>query len=142
MSARNITVIRHSRFVQGVPVKGTTTIRKGEIVYRITATGFAIPADVAAGRTGIGIAAEDVDNSAGADGAKTITVEQGDFLLKNAAANSVAAIHIGGSCYCETAETSTVEGAVGSDSTGKSPVGTVLGLGYSGETGVQVRIES
>lgn len=141
MSTRAIRQIRHSRTLQ-VPVKGTTTIRAGELVFRITATGYCIPLDVAAARTCLGIAEEDADNSAGADGAINVKVRQGDFLVKNAATNSVAAINIGATCYGETAESSTVEGAVGTDATNKSPVGTILGIGYSGETGVQVRIES
>lgn len=141
MSARNITVIRHSRFVT-VPLLANAVVRKGEIVFRVTASGFAKGLDIAAGSTGIGIAYTDADNTGGANGDKSITVEQGDFLLRNAGTNTVVAKDVGGTCYGETAETSTVEGAVGNDSVGKSPVGTVINIGYSGETGVVVRIES
>lgn len=141
MSARNIENIRLSRVVT-VPVKGTTTIRKGEIVFRITATGYCIPMDVAAARTCVGIAMADADNSAGADGDINVQCLQGDFIVKNAATNAVARISVGGTCYGETAESSTVEGAVGTDSTNKSPVGTILDLYTTGETGVKVKIES
>lgn len=141
MSARNIECIRHSRIVT-VPVKGTTSILRGEIIFRITATGYCIPADVAANRTCVGIAMADADNSAGADGAINVECEQGDFILKNAATNAVARINVGATAYCETAETSSVEGAVGTDATAKSPVGTILDIFTTGETGVKVRIES
>lgn len=142
MSARNISCIVATRVIT-LPVKASTTIRQGEIVARITATKLAIPMDVAAGRTGAGVALETVDNSAGSDGDKSVKVLQGVFLLKNAGgSNGIVAGDVGGTAYTETAESSTVEGALGNDSTSKSPMGTILGLGYLGETGVQVRIES
>lgn len=141
MSSRNIECIRPSRIVT-VPVKGTTHIRPGEIVFRITATGYCIPMDVDTGRTCVGIAIEEADNDPGADGAINVKCQQGDFIVKNAGTNTVARINVGATAYGETAETSSVEGAVGTDSTGKSPVGTILDVFTTGETGVKVRIES
>lgn len=143
MSARNITVLRQTRTVT-LPVKASTTIRAGEIVFRITASKVAIPADVAAARTCVGIALATVDNSGGNDGDKTVTCVQGEFLLKNAGgSNGIVAGDVGGTAYVETAESSMVEGALGNDSTNKSPVGPIINaLGYSGETGVVVRIET
>lgn len=138
MALSNVHRVKHTRFLRNLPVKGSTTINQGEIVLCQTADGLCKPGAVVTGSVAKGIAVSTVDNSAGADGAKTIDVEQGVFLLANHATNTFTAadIAMGKTAYAEDANT------VGDDSTGKSVVGPAVGLGWENLEGVQVRIES
>jgi len=70
-----------------IPVKAATVIQDGSIVCVIG--GYAAPAVDGAGNIVMGIADWKVDNSAGANGDKSIRVRQGVFHLDNA--NCVAA---------------------------------------------------
>lgn len=56
------------------PVDGGSILYKGGLVA-LNAAGFAIPAADVAAQPVVGVAAEKVDNSAGADGAKTVRVD-------------------------------------------------------------------
>ena len=81
----------------------------------VNAAGYALPAADAAGLRVMGRAEEQVDNSAGADGAVTVTVLEGRVLsLKNSAVNAVTEADIGGLVYVEDDET--VAGAGGTNS--------------------------
>lgn len=64
-------------YLQSLDVALTTTIYKGSIVMVVEGTGYAVPgADTASGKT-MGVCTEGVDNSAGADGDKTVQVRYG-----------------------------------------------------------------
>ena len=65
-------------------------------------------------------------------------MEQGVFLLSNSGTNTIAIADVGkkGTAYAEGVAT------VGNDSTGKSPVGAIVGLGWQNLAGVQVEIRS
>lgn len=138
MASGDVTRVRHYRYVRSIPVKANAVIRKNDLVLTQDADGFAIPGAVVASCKGIGIAIEDVDNTGGASGAKTIDVEQGVFLLSNHGTNTVAAVDVAkmNNCFAEGVE------AVGNDSVNKSPVGKVVGLGWQNLSGVQVEIKS
>lgn len=138
MASGDVTRVSHLRYVRGIPVKANAVIRKNDIVLTQDADGFAIPGAVVASCKGIGIAIDDVDNTGGASGDKTIDVEQGVFFLSNHGTNTVTNINLAkmNSCYAEGVET------VGNDSVNKSPVGKVVGLGWQNLSGVQVEIRS
>jgi len=137
MATRNITRVKLTRILYKLPLLANAVIKQGEVVLRVTASGFVRQGGVVTSCTGVGIAMADVDNTGGADGAKTVDVEQGEFLLDNVAgANAVAAINLGANVYSEDQNTVTAQSA------NRSPVGPALSLGWTGETGVVVRIES
>lgn len=64
-------------------VAATTVIYKGAMVAR-NAAGYIVPASDTANLTVVGVAMEKVDNSAGANGAKTVNIETGVFEFGNA----------------------------------------------------------
>ena len=100
-------------------VAATTEIFKGAAV-RLDATGFAIPADDAAGGSGVvGVAEEHVDNSAGADGALRVRVRKGVHMFVNN--GNVVQATVGGLVY------SVDDNVVGlvADTTNDHLVGTV-----------------
>lgn len=136
MATRNAKRVRLSRILYNLPVLADAVIKIGEVVLRKTADGLCRQGGVVTGYTGIGIAMQDVDNTGGADGAKTIMVEQGEYLLDNHGTNTVTAANLGASVYSEDQNT------VGNAAANKSPVGPAIGLGWAGEPGVLVRIES
>ena len=138
MATVNVHRVSHTRFLRNLPVKGATSIKRGEIIISQDADGYCKPCTAVGSCKGVGIAVDDVDNSAGADGAKTVDVEQGVFLLENHSTNTFTAADIAlkKTAYGEDYQT------VGDDSTGKSPIGQAVGLGWENLPGVQVRIES
>ena len=100
-------------------VAATTEIFKGAAV-RLDATGFAIPADDAAGGSDIiGVSEEHVDNSAGADGDLRVRVRKGVHLFVNN--GNVVQATVGGLVYSVD---DNVVGLVG-DTTNDHLVGTV-----------------
>lgn len=125
MSA-TIAVLEHSRFVRDLPVKGGENIAKGNLV--MTKTGYAYVGAAGTGFTAMGIAANNADNTSGADGALTVDVEQGVFAIPNSATNVVTAANVA------NAASSYIEGAevVGNDSTGRSAAGEIVGLTSQG----------
>lgn len=80
------------------PVKAATVIFDGSIVALVA--GYAVPAADAAGAKVVGVADFHVDNSAGADGAKSVRVRRGVFKLDNATAgNAIAQAQIGNTVF-------------------------------------------
>ncbi len=134
MAQRNIVARTIKRIIE-VPLMANMVVEPGEIVIRTDATGFCRNT-AAASCTGVGVATEAKDNTGGADGAKTVSVAQGEFLVDNHGTDTCVAKDVGGLCYFKDANT------VGNVAAGASPVGEVLNLGYTGETGVLVNIES
>jgi hypothetical protein len=81
------------------PVKAASKIFAGSIVV-IDATGFAVKGSVATTHKTVGRATEQVDNSAGANGAVNVEVERGVFRFANsAAADLIALADVGADCY-------------------------------------------
>ncbi len=81
------------------PVKAATKIFAGSLVV-IDATGYAAPGSVATTHKVVGRAAEQVDNSAGANGAVSVKVERGCFRFLNSAAGDLIALaDVGADCY-------------------------------------------
>lgn len=75
---------------QVLKMKASTKIYAGSMVSVISGTGYAIPAADTASHVVQGRAEEQVDNSAGADGAKTIAVARGCFRYNNNGSITVA----------------------------------------------------
>lgn len=83
----------------------TTTIEAGKMVA-INGSGYAVEGADASGLVVIGVADEQVDNSAGADGAKRIRVYVGGmFKFNNSANNAVDVADAGRLCFVEDDET-------------------------------------
>ena len=82
-----------------IGVAAATLIYGGSIVC-YNATGFATKGAVATTLKQVGRAEEQVDNTAGANGAKTITVKTGTFRWANSAAGDlIAATEVGSDCF-------------------------------------------
>jgi len=78
------------------PVKGATKLFAGSLVA-VDATGFALPAADAAGLKVVGVASVQVDNTTGADGARSVTVEAP--ILARFAAVSITQAMVGRVMY-------------------------------------------
>lgn len=100
------------------PVAADVVIYQGALVA-LSATGYAKPAVTAVGLTGLGRAAETVDNSAGADGAVNVPVERGVYLWNNA--GDVTLAHVGDPAYAVDDQTVSAS----SDTNTRSQIGTV-----------------
>lgn len=82
------------------PMKGGVRIFVGAIAAIDTATGFATKGATATTLKVVGIAQEQVDNSAGADGALTVPVRRGVWRLANSAgADQITLKDVGGNAY-------------------------------------------
>lgn len=79
-------------------------IYAGALVAR-NASGYATPGAVATTLRFAGRAAEQVDNTGGANGAKNITVEKGVFKFKNYASDLITIADLGNDCYIYDDET-------------------------------------
>lgn len=111
-----------------VPVAAATKIYAGSLVVA-NATGFAAPGSVATTLTYLGRAAETVDNTAGAAGAKTIRVDRKDaYKFANHAADLVVQADLGKTCYIVDDQTvaKTSGGAT------RSAAGKVVGIESDG----------
>jgi hypothetical protein len=86
----------------------------------INSSGFAVKATATTGLNIRGIAEDQVDNTAGANGALSVNVRAGVFRFANSGVNPVTAAHIGATCYAEDDQT------VGSAPAGKSVAGIVV----------------
>lgn len=107
------------------PVGAGQKIFQGAIVM-LSATGFAIKGATATDLKPRGVAQVPVDNSAGADGDKTIAARKGCFRFKNDA--SVVRADIGGSAYVVDDET-----VAKTDGTGtRSALGKIIDVDASG----------
>jgi hypothetical protein len=91
-------------------VAASVHIYEGALVAR-NATGFLVPAADTAGLVIVGRSTEEVDNTAGADGAFSCKVETGVFKYENAAGgNAVVQADVLGSAQAEVADDQTVAG--------------------------------
>lgn len=105
----------------GYPVAAATHIFAGGIVVQ-SAAGFAEPASVADDIVALGVAQAEVDNSAGANGDLTVTVERGVFQFANSAStDEITQADIGAVCYLVDDETV----AKTSDTNARSAAGIV-----------------
>ncbi|MEF3074118.1 hypothetical protein V2P20_03680 [Methylobacter sp. Wu1] len=118
---RNTPQREGDQFVYGVAA--STKIYAGSLVC-VNASGYAVPGSVATTLKVVGRAEEQVDNSAGADGAKTITVRRGTFKFANAGDVTIA--HLETNIYINDDQT------VSSVSTGKSVAGKCVGVDADG----------
>ena len=110
-------------------VKGDTRIFEGSIV--VLEAGLAIPGKKATGLLAAGRAEEFVDNTGGADGAKTVKVRRGVFKWNNDVTNPVTAADVLKDCYVFDDETVTIL------ATDASVAGKVIGLA-DGEVLVEI----
>lgn len=105
-------------------VKGTTKVLKGTIV--VLDAGYAKGGAAASSLISVGVAAKTVDNTAGADGALEVPVQEGIFKLKNSGTNTIVAANVGGIAYVEDNET------VGNVATSMSAAGKIHRLDSDG----------
>lgn len=110
------------------PVAASAVIYAGSLVVA-NASGYAAPGSTATTLTYLGRAEEYVDNSSGANGAKTVRVRRGKaFKFANAGGDPVTQASLGKVCYIVDDET--VAATDGSSS--RSAAGTVVGLDADG----------
>jgi hypothetical protein len=111
-----------------LPVAGGANIKAGAIAAA-AADGYVQQGVTATTLTYLGRAEEAVDNTAGADGAKTVTVRRGKaFKWKNSGINAVTQALLGKNCWIEDDET--VAGTDGGAT--RSIAGKVLGIDSDG----------
>lgn len=114
----------HSRAgdILNVPVAANVKIFAGALVCA-NATGYATPGAEATTLTYLGRAEEAVDNTGGADAAKTLNIRRKQaFKWRNSAGDPVTQASLGKSCYIEDDETVSA-----TDNTGaRSAAGIVL----------------
>lgn len=100
-------------------VAASTLIEAGKMAAK-NATGYAVPAADAANLVVMGRAEDHIDNTAGADGALSVTVRRGKlFKFKNSATNAVTIADIGANVYVEDAETVSTSGGTNNIVAGK-----------------------
>lgn len=112
-----LTQSRYTRHREGTvtahKVKAATQIFKGSLVCADT-TGFAVPGSDTAGQIFLGVAIEDADNTAGANGDVSVRVmARGVFSF--AKGGSVTQSNLGGPLYIVDDQTVAVAAAVGND---------------------------
>lgn len=100
---------RHTPYKDGqllpFQLAGATAVEAGKMAA-VNATGYGVEAADAAGLIVVGIFDEAVDNSAGADGAKSAKVRRGKvFKLNNSATAPVTQAAVGSDVYVEDDET-------------------------------------
>ena len=111
-----------------VPVATTVKIFAGALVAA-NATGYATPGATATTLTYLGRAEEQVDNTGGADGAKTVLIRRKKaFKYKNAGADLVTQAELGKTCYIVDDETVAKTNGTGT----RSAAGTVVGVDTDG----------
>jgi hypothetical protein len=109
-----------------VPVGAAKKIFAGSLVAA-DATGFATPGATATTLTYLGRAEETVDNSSGANAAKSVRVRRRQsFKFKNSGTDAVVQADLGKVCYIEDDQT------VSHTAAGKSIAGKVLGIDPDG----------
>ncbi|MBU9231436.1 hypothetical protein DN523_29255 [Burkholderia multivorans] len=114
--------------IVGVPVKANTVIRAGVIVCA-SAAGLAVEGSTAANLTYLGRADQYVDNSTGADGAKTVQVRRlKAFKWENLGTDAVTQAQLGKVCY--VADNQTVAATDGAGT--RSKAGIVVGIDADG----------
>ena len=111
-----------------VPVAANAVIPAGVLVAA-NATGFATNGATATTLTALGRSEEAVDNTGGADGAKTIVVRRNKaFKFANLAGDLVTQASLGKVCYI--ADNQTVAATNGANT--RSAAGTVVGVEADG----------
>lgn len=111
-----------------VPVAAAVRIYAGSLVAA-NATGYATPGATATTLTYLGRAEERVDNTAGADGAKTVLVRRGKaFRFANLGADPVTQASLGKACYI--VDDQTVAATSGTNT--RSAAGIVVGVDADG----------
>lgn len=111
-----------------VPVAANAVIYAGAIVVA-NASGYADKGSTALGLTFLGRADERVDNTGGANGAKTVQVRRGKaFKWKNDATHPVTQASLGRKCYIVDDETV----AIHDNSAARSAAGIVVALDSDG----------
>ncbi|MCO8326812.1 hypothetical protein ABEG10_13910 [Burkholderia cenocepacia] len=114
--------------IVGIPVKANTLIRAGVIVCA-SATGYAVEGATAANLTYIGRADQYVDNSAGADGAKTVQVRRlKAFKWENFGTDAVTLALLGKPCFIVDNQTVAATDGAGT----RSKAGIVVGVDADG----------
>jgi len=108
-----------------LPVKAATVIEAGSIVSVDTAIGYALPAAPIAGYSFMGIAQEDVDNTLGANGAKTVRVKC-PKVMRTPVVGTVLATDLGKVAYANGPYG--VAAITGSVSTNVRACGKIIGL--------------
>lgn len=115
-------------FRVAVPVAAGALIYAGALVAA-NATGFATPGATAATLTYLGRADERVDNTAGADGAKSVMVRRKKaFKWANSGADAVTQASMGKPCYIVDDQTVAKTDGGGT----RSAAGKVIGLDADG----------
>jgi hypothetical protein len=122
-SGRNTLEVKGEYII--LPVKANTEIHEGALV--MIDAGYAIPAKKGTGLIVGGRAEEYVDNTGagGSNGAKSIRVKRGVFLLENDTTNPVGIEHVLKDCYAFDDDTVT------SLETDASKAGKILGFSGS-----------
>lgn len=93
--------------------------------------GYCRPGRTGAGLIYLGRFDEQVDNSGGAAGAKTVLVRRGKaFLFDNSSASAITQADIGQDCYIE--DDQTVAKSAGTGAGAKSKAGRIMGLDAGG----------
>lgn len=111
-----------------VPMAAGVKVYGGSLVAA-NATGYATPGAVATTLTYLGRAEETVDNTAGADGAKSVLVRRGKaFKFANSGADAVTQASVGKLCYIVDDQTVALTNGNGT----RSPAGVVLAVGADG----------
>lgn len=112
----------------GVPVAANVRIYAGALVVA-NAAGYAAPGSTALDLTYLGRAEETVDNTGGANGAKTVLVRRGKaFQFKNSGADAVTQACLGEPCYIVDDETVAKTSGGGT----RSVAGIVVGVESDG----------
>lgn len=113
-----------------VPVAAGAKIYAGSIVVA-NASGYAAPGSTATGLTYLGRAEEQVDNTGGANGAKTVLVARKQaFRFANSATDAVTQASLGKACYIEDDETVAATNGTGTGT--RSAAGIVVGIDSDG----------
>ncbi len=103
-----------------VPGVAASTKIYGGGITAVNAAGYALPAADAVGLKVIGKAEEQVDNSSGANGDKTVEVRRKKaFIFKNSGTNAVTIAHLFTNVYVEDDETVSSSGGTNSIVAGK-----------------------
>ncbi|MES2596393.1 MAG: hypothetical protein V4662_13695 [Verrucomicrobiota bacterium] len=113
-----------------VPIAATTKILQGTILAR-NAAGYAVPGTDVASIVVLGIALEEVDNTAGAAGDLSVNVARARaFLLKNDGTNPVTVASIGTAGAAVIKDNETV--CVAAGATNDIPVGKPIEIAADG----------
>lgn len=110
----------------GFPAAADAVIHRGALV--VLNAGYAEPGSTATDLVAVGIAEEGIDNTGGADGAKTVPVKRGCFRFANEATDPVDLSHVSQPAYVVDDET-----VAASDGTGtRSAVGIIRDVDAGG----------